>query len=105
MPVNPRPTLVHPDADTITLVGVLHALADPTRLTIVRTLDADPERACGTFPVAVAPSTLSHHFKVLREAGVFHQREQGNRRWTTLRRAELDDRFPGLIDTVLRSAR
>jgi DNA-binding transcriptional ArsR family regulator len=52
-----------------------------------------------------APSTLSHHFKVLREAGVIHQLEQGNRRWTTLRRAELDDRFPGLIDTVLRSAR
>lgn len=105
MPANPRPTLVHPDTDTITLVGVLHALADPTRLTIVRTLDADPERACGTFPVTVAPSTLSHHFKVLREAGVIHRREQGNRRWTTLRRAELDDRFPGLIDTVLRSAR
>lgn len=104
MPANPRPTLVHPDPDDITLVGVLHALADPTRLTIVRTLLADPERACGTFPVTVAPSTLSHHFKVLRDAGVIHQREQGNRRWTTLRRADLDERFPGLVATVLSAA-
>ena len=104
MPAIPRPTLVHPDLDDLTLVGVLHALADPTRLTIVRTLAADPERACGTFPVAVAPSTLSHHFKVLREAGVIRQREQGTRRWTTLRRADLDDRFPGLVDAVLGSA-
>jgi len=101
MPANPRPALVHPPRDDITLVGVLHALADPTRLTIVRTLGADPERACGTFPVAVAPSTLSHHFKVLREAGVIRQREEANRRWTTLRRADLDDRFPGLVDAVL----
>ena len=90
MPANPRPALVHPDPGDITLVGVLHALADP-------------ERACGTFPVAVAPSTLSHHFKVLREAGVIHQREQGNRRWTTLRRSDLDARFPGLVDTVFRA--
>ena len=103
MPANPRPALVHPDPDDITLVGVLHALADPTRLTIVRTLLADPERACGTFPVKVAPSTLSHHFKVLRDAGVIHQREQGNRRWTTLRRSDLDARFPGLVDTVFRA--
>jgi DNA-binding transcriptional ArsR family regulator len=103
VPANPRPALVHPDPGDITLVGVLHALADPTRLTIVRTLLADPERACGTFPVTVAPSTLSHHFKVLREAGVIHQREQGNRRWTTLRRSDLDARFPGLVDTVFRA--
>ena len=103
MPANPRPALVHPPRDDITLVGVLHALADPTRLTIVRTLLADPERACGTFPVTVAPSTLSHHFKVLREAGVIRQREQGNRRWTTLRRSDLDARFPGLVDTVFRA--
>lgn len=104
MPANPRPTLSHPDVAAISLIGVLHALADPTRLTIVRTLWSEPEQPCGTFPVTVAPSTLSHHFRVLREAGVVRQREQGNRRWTMLRRADLDERFPGLLDAVLRSS-
>lgn len=64
-------------------------------MTIVQTLRADPERACGTFPVEVAPSTLTHHFRVLREAGVIRQREDGNRRWTTLRLDDLQARFPG----------
>ncbi|WP_433364347.1 ArsR/SmtB family transcription factor [Actinoplanes sp. CA-142083] len=103
MPATPRPPLIHPDKSDLSLVAVLHALADPTRLTIVRTLRADPERPCGTFPVTVAPSTLSHHFRVLREAGVIRQRDEGNRRWTTLRLPDLDARFPGLIDTVLAS--
>ncbi|GAA0399873.1 helix-turn-helix transcriptional regulator [Microbispora corallina] len=96
-----RAALVHPEAEEIDLLDVLHALSDPTRMTIVRTLRAEPERACGTFPVDVAPSTLTHHFRVLREAGLIRQREDGNRRWTTLRLEDLDGRFPGLLDTVL----
>ena len=104
MPAVPRPPLVHPDAASMSLVAVLHALADPTRLTIVQTLRHDPERPCGTFPVHVAPSTLTHHFRVLRNAGVIRQREEGNRRWTTLRLADLDARFPGVLDAVLASA-
>jgi DNA-binding transcriptional ArsR family regulator len=96
-----RPELIHPPVDDLTLVAVLHALADPTRLTIVETLAVDEERPCGTFPVAVSASTLSHHFRVLRDAGVIRQREEGARRWTTLRRADLDTRFPRLLDTVL----
>lgn len=104
MPTQPRPTLVHPDAATLDLITVLHALADPTRLAIVATLRSEAERACGTFPVTVAPSTLTHHFRVLREAGVIRQREEGSRRWTTLRLDDLDLRFPQLVDTVLASA-
>ncbi|WP_214410303.1 ArsR/SmtB family transcription factor [Sphaerisporangium fuscum] len=96
-----RATLVHPETGEIDLLDVLHALSDPTRMTIVRTLRADPERACGTFPVDVAPSTLTHHFRVLREAGVIRQREDGNRRWTTLRLGDLDARFPGVLDAVV----
>jgi DNA-binding transcriptional ArsR family regulator len=96
-----RATLVHPDAGEFDLLDVLHALSDPTRMTIVQTLRADPERACGTFPVDVAPSTLTHHFRVLREAGVIRQREDGNRRWTTLRLEDLDARFPGLLDAIV----
>ncbi|MVZ99938.1 helix-turn-helix domain-containing protein [Actinomadura sp. LD22] len=91
----------HPDVDRMDLLDVLHALADPTRMTIVLTLHAQPERPCGTFPVDVAPSTLSHHFRVLREAGVIRQRDDGNRRWTTLRHEDLEHRFPGLLETVV----
>jgi DNA-binding transcriptional ArsR family regulator len=92
---------VHPPTETLDLLDVLHALADPTRMTIVATLQSAPERACGTFPVEVAASTLSHHFRVLREAGLIHQRDDGNRRWTSLRAADLEERFPGLVDTIV----
>ncbi|WP_166847931.1 helix-turn-helix transcriptional regulator [Isoptericola sp. BMS4] len=102
MPTNPRPDLDHPPIDEVSLVAVLHALADRTRLTIVETLTRDTQgRACGTFPVDVAPSTLSHHFRVLREAGVIRQEERGNRRWTMLRADEVDERFPGLLRAVV----
>ena len=83
------------------MLDILHALSDPTRMTVVMTLRASPERACGTFPVDVAPSTLTHHFRVLREAGIIHQREDGNRRWTTLRADDLEGRFPGLLDAIV----
>jgi DNA-binding transcriptional ArsR family regulator len=96
-----RVPLTHPATAGLDVLDVLHALADPTRMTIVQTLRADPERACGTFPVDVAPSTLTHHFRVLREAGVIRQREEGNRRWTTLRVDDLEDRFPGLLDRIM----
>lgn len=97
---SPTP-LAHPRRDELDLLTVLHALSDPTRAQIVQTLVAEPEKACGTFPVDVAASTLTHHFKVLREAGVIHQRQEGVRRWTTLRHDDLNDRFPGLLDAVL----
>jgi DNA-binding transcriptional ArsR family regulator len=93
--------LSHPATADLDVLDVLHALSDPTRMTIVCTLRADAERACGTFPVDVAASTLTHHFRVLREAGVIRQREDGNRRWTRLRTADLEDRFPGLVETVV----
>lgn len=99
---NPRPVLKHPQLDTVPVTAVLHALSDETRLSIVHTLRAEPGgRACGTFPVDVAPSTLSHHFKVLREAGLIHQEDRGTQRWTVLRASELDDRFPGFLDAVI----
>ncbi|MFT4083223.1 MAG: metalloregulator ArsR/SmtB family transcription factor [Nocardioides sp.] len=101
----PRPSrstpLFHPEPEQIDLLEILHALSDPTRMTIVQTLAASPERACGTFPVHVAPSTLSHHFRVLREAGLIRQREEGTRRWTSLRADDLDARYPGLLERIL----
>lgn len=88
------------------LTDVLQALGDPVRLAIVRELAAsEPEpRACGTFHLGVSNSTLSHHFKVLREARVIETRPNGHLRLNRLRRAELDERFPGLLDSVLRPA-
>jgi DNA-binding transcriptional ArsR family regulator len=96
--------LVHPDRDNITLSGVLHALSDATRLTVVRQIDAAGEQLCGCLEVEVAKSTLSQHLKVLREAGVIHTRCSGTQRWLSLRRDDLDALFPGLLDVVLAAA-
>ena len=87
------------------LEEVLAALSDPMRMRIVRTLAAEPDgRPCGTFGLPVTKSTASHHFKVLREAGLIEQEHRGRTRHTTLRRDDLERRFPGLLDLVLRSA-
>ena len=94
--------LDQPELDAIELADVLHALSDPARLEIVRALDADGERQCGSFDLGLTKATRSHHFKVLREAGVTFTRLEGTARYVTLRRAELDAKFPGLLDAVTR---
>jgi DNA-binding transcriptional ArsR family regulator len=96
-------TLAYPARDEIDLVDVLQALADPMRLQLVRVLDeANGAIACGEIPLPVTKSTASHHFKVLREAGLVFAEEEGTRRYYTVRRADIDARFPGLLDAVLR---
>ena len=98
-------TLAHPTRDEIELAAVLHALSDPVRLLMVRGLAGALEgRSCGSFDVPVTKSTCTHHFKVLREAGVIQQRQRGTARLNALRREDLDARFPGLLDSVLRAA-
>ena len=94
----------HPPADQIELAAVLHALSDPVRLRIVAALAESGEQPCGAIDVPVAKSTCTHHFRVLREAGVIGQREAGTARLTSLRRGDLERRFPGLLDSVLRGA-
>jgi DNA-binding transcriptional ArsR family regulator len=95
----------HPTRDEIELSAVLHALSDPVRLTMVRYLAVAPEeRSCRSFDVPVTKSTCTHHFKVLREAGVIHQRQEGTARLNTLREEDLDARFPGLLATILDAA-
>jgi DNA-binding transcriptional ArsR family regulator len=94
----------HPERSEIELPAVLHALSDPHRLEIVRRLDQDTEpRPCGTFGFDISKSTMTHHFRTLREAGVIRQERQGTTKMTELRREDLDARFPGLLDAVLSS--
>ncbi len=98
-------TLHHPDKKDLQLTSVLYALSDPVRLQIVTSLCAQSDQPCGTLELPVAKSTASHHFKVLRESGVIHVRQEGTQRCMTLRREDLDARFPGLLDAVLEGAR
>ena len=93
--------LDQPTRENITLVGVLHALSDPTRLAVLRQLESRGETLCGRLDVAVAKSTLSQHLRVLREAGVTMTRPEGTQRWLSVRRDDLEARFPGLLDVVL----
>lgn len=90
----------HPEIKKISLAGVLYALGDPVRLEIVNRL-AEEELPCAALCIPIAKSTLSHHFKILRDAGVLHCRKEGTQHINSLRRQELDDRFPGLLDAVL----
>ncbi|GAB2918656.1 helix-turn-helix transcriptional regulator [Micromonospora polyrhachis] len=97
--------LTHPTRDEIRLESVLHALADPTRLHIAHTLARlGTEVPCSVIDLAVSKSTTTHHYRVLREAGVISQVYRGTAKLNGLRRADLDARFPGLLDSVLTAA-
>ncbi|MFD3539206.1 ArsR/SmtB family transcription factor [Streptomyces sp. NPDC058662] len=97
--------LVHPEPGAIRLENVLDALSDPVRLSIVRDLArSDAELACSHFALPVTKSTSTHHFRVLRESGVVRQAYQGTTKLNALRRAELEELFPGLLDSVLTAA-
>jgi DNA-binding transcriptional ArsR family regulator len=96
-----------PDLATIDVVTVLQALSDPVRLDMVRQLaccEGDGELTCGKIDVPVTKSTATHHLKALCRAGITAEREEGTRKYVRLRRAELDQRFPGLLESVLRAA-
>src|SRR2546423_3134164 len=97
-------TLHHPRTEEISLEDVLHALSDPVRLKIVEAIADRDERNCGSVEASVSKSTLSHHFKVLREAGVTHTRANGTQRLISLRREDLEQRFPGLLGSILAAA-
>ncbi|MEV5978482.1 helix-turn-helix transcriptional regulator [Streptomyces sp. NPDC052114] len=100
-------TLAHPEPQEIRLEGVLHALADPLRLRVVRDLAREEGAdglSCSHFDLPVTKSTLTHHFRVLRESGVIRQIYRGTTKLNVLRRADLDALFPGLLDSVLAAA-
>lgn len=99
-----RPAPAHTEPAQVTLLGALSALADPVRLQLVRDLagSEDWARTCGSFDVPVGKAALSHHFAVLRGAGLVEQRDIGPRRLNRLRREEFETRFPGLLHLLLR---
>ncbi len=99
--------LVHPSREDLSLPAILYALGDPWRLQIVAQLaimkESEEKRACQDFLVgeAVAKSTLSFHFKVLREAGLVRMVPEGRRVLVSLRGEDLEARFPGVLAAIL----
>jgi DNA-binding transcriptional ArsR family regulator len=97
----------HPSTDDISLASVMHALSDPVRLEIVaRLADSDGENCGGIGDgIELHKSTLSHHYRVLREAGLTRTTLEGRSRVVRLRLDDLESRFPGLLTSVLTALR
>src|SRR5688572_31937847 len=94
----------HPEREELSLISVLAAMADPIRVGLVRVLSDGIERGWGELRAPVAKSTLSHHLRILRDAGLTRTRQEGTRCYVTLRREDLQTRFPGLLPAVLAAA-
>ncbi|MFJ2782231.1 ArsR/SmtB family transcription factor [Kitasatospora sp. NPDC087315] len=98
----------HPERDQIRIEDVLSALGSPVRLAAVRVLDSGGEHNCGSVLTTIgvtAKSTMTHHWRVLRDSGVIRQQPSGRENLLRLRREDLDARYPGLLDAVLAGAR
>ncbi|MET7566997.1 metalloregulator ArsR/SmtB family transcription factor [Streptomyces sp. NPDC005492] len=98
--------LAQPDVDDIELVRVLQALGDPVRLWLLKMYASGERFTCSPDALGIAhlhKSTVSHHMKILREAGLTATRVVGRNRYVQLRRDDLDARFPGLLDALLKS--
>ncbi|MFI5914136.1 ArsR/SmtB family transcription factor [Dactylosporangium sp. NPDC051541] len=100
--------VIQPAIETVTIDVMLSALADPVRLALVRAFDAAGDWTCGSDVLkdtgaTIAKSTLSHHIKVLRDAGLIRTRVDGIRRLVILRYDDVEGRFPGLL-AMLREA-
>ncbi|GBR68581.1 ArsR/SmtB family transcription factor [Gluconobacter kanchanaburiensis] len=98
------PAYHHPAPETFELSAVLRALADPARLDIVRHLERVGEANCATLIGTRPKSSMSHHFQVLRESGILHTRIEGVQHRNSLRRDELNTRFPGLLSAILQAS-
>jgi len=103
----PEP-LPEPSVGELRLEVVMGALADSLRLTIVRKLmleSQDYDHPCGWFGFDRPKSSLTYHFKTLREAGLIRQRQYGLERRSRVRTEDLNQRFPGLLDLVASNPR
>lgn len=99
--------LPHPAMEDVELTEVLRALSDPIRLEVVVRLATDGETTCGKLgeDLGIHKSTASHHLRTLRESGLVFTKQDGRLKYMSLRRDELDDRFPGLLDAIVSAAR
>jgi DNA-binding transcriptional ArsR family regulator len=96
-------SIKHPRLDQIELTDVMHALSDPARIAIVRSLAAARRPlTCHEITGDRPKSSMSHHFKILREAGLLDTQVQGKEHHNQLRTGELETKFPGLLKAVLR---
>ncbi|MEE4334345.1 helix-turn-helix domain-containing protein [Pseudomonas alliivorans] len=93
--------LEHPEASEFVLERVLYALSDPVRMEIIRRLYGMAEATCGELDGGRPKSSASHHFRVLRDAGLMRTRTVGTTHMNALRKDELERRFPGLLDSIL----
>jgi len=98
--------LTHPSIDDVTVEGILHALSDPVRVAIYADIvGSDCSQSCSRFlnisEKTIPKSTLSQHFKALREAGLIHSERKGVEMRNKSRCAEIDSRFPGLIMAIV----
>lgn len=93
--------LFHPTVDQLDLPTILNALSDPVRLQILKTLAAQSETTCAGCNHSKTKSALSHHFKILREAGLINVRVEGKQRFLSIRFDDLDRRFPDLMKIIL----
>ena len=92
----------HPSVEAFELTRVLHALSDPVRLEVVRSLAEHGEQTCAALDGDRPKSTMSHHFRVLRDSGLVETRGERTSHMNRLRRDEVEARFPGLLNAVLR---
>ena len=95
-------TFNHPNLEEVTLSKVMLALADPNRVTIVNTMKKANGKAfsCKEFELGISKSTRSHHFEILRNAGIIQTRPEGTKNLSSLREKELNERFPGLLGLI-----
>lgn len=91
----------HPNPEDFTLERLLYALSDPVRMDIVRHLAGVPEATCGELDGGRPKSSMSHHFRVLREAGLVQTRNVGTTHMNSLRSDALESRYPGLLANIL----
>lgn len=91
----------HPNQDQILLENVLTALGSPLRLTVLKVLADGQEHPCGRILKGASKSTMTHHWRVLRDSGLIWQRPHGRENLLSLRREDMDARFPGLLDSLL----
>lgn len=92
----------HPKLDQIELTDIMYALSDPARIEIVKALSGSKSKTCSELNCDRPKSSMSHHFKILRESGLLETQIEGKEHKNSLRTAELEKKFPGLMKTILK---